>query len=1089
MARPAPATAALDDRSSDGAAAVGPESGEPTFAEAFAEAFADDEPEPPRDLSRHHVATVVVAHDGARWLARTLTALAEQTRPTDAAVGVDTGSVDGSVALLREAFGDAAVHELGPDPGFAAAVNAGVAELPLSGHDPTTAWLWLLHDDSAPDVDALERLLTAADLAPSLAVVGPKVLAWDDSRRLLEVGVTISGSGHRETGLERQEMDQGQHDGQHDVLAVGSAGALIRRDVWDDLGGFDEHLQMFREDVDLGWRANLAGHRVVVTTDAVVRHAEASARGRRRHPDEAGRARLADRRSAMYVLLVNKPAAWLPLVWLRLVLGSLARGLGLLVAKAPQDAVDELRAMDVLVQFPALRRARRVRAATRTAPASAVRPLLPPPGRQVRQTAEAFGGSVTTLLATTAPGTGRPADMVVVESGPLDDTADAYEPDTLGRWLALMRRPAVLLALGLVAVAMVAWRSLYAGGALLGGALLPAPAGASDLWSTYVAAWHPVSIGSATASPPYLAVLATFATVLLGKAGWAVAWLLALTVPLAGVLAYVALRPLGLSARLRLWAALAYALAPAALAGVAQGRLGVAALSVTLPLVALATWRMLGTDGHPGTWRATATLVLLLAVVEAFTPVVWIMVVVLVGVAAATWVRDLQGRLRLLAAAVGPVFLLMPWSGYVARHPVLLLLEAGASVPAPVARPWSVLFLSPGGLGAAPVLLGTGLVVAGLAAVLRAPGSRLIQAALVVAGVGLVLALVTATLVVTPPTSALPLPTYPGPAVLVATAGLVLAAVVAARNARSRLAEQSLGWRQPATVAVAVVALLSPVLLGGWWIWRGADGPLHRGNADVLPAFVAASAREPDRVRTLVLRPFGGRLYYSVLRAEDPQLGDPELAPPASSLTALDSLVSQVASGSGVVAATDLGQYAIQYVLLPAPVDPDLERTLDSVPGLVRVANPEGSSLWQVSGSIARLRLVDATGGIVSTLPANVVTATPAVPAVAGGGLVLADRATGGWHAVDAHGTALSGSVVGGWAQRFAAPATSGTVTLTYRDEVHTALLWLQLVLVVVTVVLALPGRRREPDDTEPDDTPAQPHDTPAHSADLGTTS
>jgi GT2 family glycosyltransferase len=1051
------------------------ESDEISFAEAFAEAFAEDEPEPPRDLSRHHVTTVVVSHDGARWLARTLTWLAQQTRSTDAALGVDTGSVDSSPALLREAFGDAAVRELPPDSGFAAAVDDAVAQLPQPDAD-ATAWLWLLHDDSAPEPEALERLLIAADLSPSLAVVGPKVLGWDDRRRLLEVGVSITGSGHRETGLERQEMDQGQHDGQRDVLAVGSAGALVRRDVWEQLGGFDRRLRMFDEDVDFGWRANLAGHRVAVTTDAVVRHVEASARGRRSLPADAARPHLVERRSALYVLLVNRPAVWLPWVWLRLVLGSLGRGLGLLVAKAPQDALDELRAMDVLVQFGGIRHGRAARAATRTQSFDSVKPLLPPPGRQVRQTAEAFGGTVSTLLAATAPATGRPEDQVVVESGPLDDTGDSYEPDPLGRWLAVLRRPVVLLTVGLLGLALLAWRSLYAGGALLGGALLPAPAGASDLWSTYVAAWHPLSIGSDTPAPPYLAVLAGLATTLFGKAGWAVSWLLALSVPLAGVLGYVALTPIGLSRRLRVWAAAAYALAPALLAGVAQGRLGVAALAVTLPLIGLATWRVLGSGERPGTWRATAALVLLLAVVEAFTPVVWLMVAVLVGIAAFTWVTDVTGRLRLAAVALGPAALLLPWSGYVLTHPVTLLLEAGASVPAPVARPWSVLFLSPGGLGSAPLLFGLGILVAGLVAVLRYPRFRVIQGALVVAGVSFAFSLLLATITVTPPTSAVPVPTYPGPPLLICSAALIVAAVVAARSARTRLTRRSLGWQQPATVAVALLAVSSPVLLGTWWLWRGADGPLHRGDASVLPAFVAASAREPDRVRTLVLQPSGGRLAYSVLRADDPQLGDVELQPPASALTRLDALVSQVASGSGVVPATDLGQYAIRYVLLPAPVDPDLEQTLDSVPGLTRVANPGGSSLWQVSGTIARLRLVDSDARAVSILPANVVTAMPLVPATAGGAMVLADRATGGWRAVDPQGQVLAGSVVDGWAQQFAAPSASGQVSLTYRDPLRLGLLWLELVLVAVTVVLALPGRRRDPEvDDEPDDDGADP--------------
>ena len=89
------------------------------------------------------------------------------------------------------------------------------------------SWVWLLHDDSAPDVRCLAALLDTADDNPSAGILGPKVLGWHDRRLLLEAGVTINGSGRRITGVERREHDQGQHDGVRDVL-------LSRRGVCRD---------------------------------------------------------------------------------------------------------------------------------------------------------------------------------------------------------------------------------------------------------------------------------------------------------------------------------------------------------------------------------------------------------------------------------------------------------------------------------------------------------------------------------------------------------------------------------------------------------------------------------------------------------------------------------------------------------------------------------------------------------------------------------------------------------------------------------------------------------------------------------------
>ncbi|CAM5427686.1 hypothetical protein SFUMM280S_10372 [Streptomyces fumanus] len=78
-------------------------------------------------------------------------------------------------------------------------------------------WLWLLHDDCAPEPDALAQLLRVVDTEYGLgredvAVVGPKLRGWYDRRQLPEVGVSIAHSGRRWTGLDRREQDQGQHD-------------------------------------------------------------------------------------------------------------------------------------------------------------------------------------------------------------------------------------------------------------------------------------------------------------------------------------------------------------------------------------------------------------------------------------------------------------------------------------------------------------------------------------------------------------------------------------------------------------------------------------------------------------------------------------------------------------------------------------------------------------------------------------------------------------------------------------------------------------------------------------------------------------
>ena len=154
-----------------------------------------------------------------------------QTRPPDRVVAVDTGSTDDAARLLRDALRPRRVLDAPADSVVRRRRRApGWRTLPPAAEPDE--WVWLLHDDSDPGP---RRARAAARRrrrrTPTADVLGPKLREWPSLRRLLEVGVTISGTGRRETGLERGEYDQGQHDEVRDVLAVNTAGMLVRRAV------------------------------------------------------------------------------------------------------------------------------------------------------------------------------------------------------------------------------------------------------------------------------------------------------------------------------------------------------------------------------------------------------------------------------------------------------------------------------------------------------------------------------------------------------------------------------------------------------------------------------------------------------------------------------------------------------------------------------------------------------------------------------------------------------------------------------------------------------------------------------------------
>ncbi|MEU8865797.1 glycosyltransferase family 2 protein [Streptomyces umbrinus] len=1054
------------------------------------------------EFPRHVVTAVLVSHDGARWLPDALAGLLGQERPVQNAVAADTGSADDSARLVTDALGADRVLHLARRTGFGQAVEeaartAGVLtpdDLPYlkrpSGWDPVTRtwrddaydmpelphgepeqWLWLLHDDCAPEADALAQLLRVVEnereLGKEVAIIGPKLRGWYDRRQLLEVGVTIAHSGRRWTGLDRREQDQGQHDHVRPVLAVSTAGMLIRRDVFEELGGFDRRLPLMRDDIDLCWRAQAAGHRVLVAPEAVVRHAEASSR-ERRTVDCVGRTSASphkvDKAGAVYTLLVNSRSAALPWILVRLVIGTLLRTVAYLVGKVPGQAVDEIRGLLGTLLRPERILAGRRRRGRPQVDKGELRPLFPPPGATVRATIEQAAGNLTGSSDPELNAAGRHGSAV--ESGPGGDDADFLEVEQFARLKRVARKPGPMLFVALLLISLVACRELLGSGALSGGALLPAPADSSELWSRYLDAWHPVGAGGTQSAPPYLALVAMLASLLFGSTGLAVTVLLVGSVPLAGFTAYFASRPLVQSRLLRAWASVAYAFLPAATGALAGGRIGTAVLAVLLPLVARAGIAASGlaSETARGSWRATWAYALLLTLATAFTPIVWPIALVL-GVALLA-VR--RGEItaygpRFLAQLGTPLLVLAPWS--LTLLPFGFFQEAGMEYGSGAASALDLLGGSPGGPGTVSGLMLIGIVCAAVAALVRTERQLGIWTAWAAGLVALVFAVLSNS------------STWAGPATLVYGLAFLAAAALGADGARSRVAEQSFGWRQPLAVLIAFAAAAGPLLVAAGWMIRGADGPLERRDPVQVPAFVAEESGTRDQARTLVLDSASpAEVGYMLVRGSGARLGDAELAAADGENKPLDKVVANLVAGSGADQADQLGGFAVRYVLVRGGAPREVSRVLDATPGLSRLSQQDGSALWRVDRQVARAAIVPGSGDP-QPIAAGPVELHTKIPAGADGRVLrLADTADPGWTAT-LDGRPLTRTTVDGWAQGFELPATAGRLDVTFEAPMsHTGWLWAQGALAVVLVVLALPGRRRDVDDDLPEEpvVPAQ---------------
>ncbi|MQA03658.1 MAG: glycosyltransferase [Streptosporangiales bacterium] len=1022
----------------------------------------------------HFVTAVLVVHDGARWLPETIAALAAQTRVPDVIRVVDTGSTDASGEILAEAVGADQVIQLPRKAGFGEAVAAALArpEVVRRGRramprpDDAVSWIWLLHDDSAPAPDALANLLATADSpanprAGMPGVLGCKQRDWYDHKVLLNVGVTTDLGGRRETGIDRGEYDQGQYDEKNEVLAVDSAGMLVRRDVWEYLGGFDPLIPLYRDDVDFCWRATRAGIPVSVVPSAVVHHAEAASRHRRTVQATASHARLADRRHGMYSLAVNLPLGLAAVALLRNVVTSVLRAVGWLLAKQVGNALDELAAVILVSLRPDMVLRGRAKRRKLKRPWRQIRTLMPPRGAAIRR----VGERISAFTAGAVSDTGRHSSAI---TDPADDDEDFHAIEAPSLTKRALSHPGLLLVVALTVVAVIAARDVL-GVTLGGGALLPAPDSAVDLWRAYFEAWHPIGLGGTTTAPPYLAVLALLSTLFFGQPWLAVNVLLIGCVPLAGWAAYLAAGRLGTDRAVRVWVAAAYALLPVATGSIAAGRLGTAVAFVVLPLIAYFGSRVLSPPSR-GALRPAWACALLLSVGIAFAPLLWPIALVLAAVAGGLMWRKRAVLSGLILTVLLPFVLLFPWSFTVVSSPSMLLLDTGyhpASLASTRLQPLAMLLLHPGGPGQYPVWISGGLLLGALAALLRRRTSPVVIAGWVVAFVGLAFGFVLSRVAITEPESAFGVVAWPGIAIAVIGVGMLVAIGAAAQDAPERLFKFGFGWRQLGLVALVVITGVVPLFAATWWVANGVDGPLHVVRNEVMPKYLAAQSDVPSRPRTLILRETHGRVEYTVVRGRAPRLGDELLQPPKATRQRLNRLVEDLVSGRSADVATRLQPYGIRNVLVAGPVDNQLALRLDGEKGLVRQSATNEFALWQATTTPARLRLLDRDGTVTPLGASSQVATKVRVPSGAEGRLlVLTDAASSGWRA-SIDGQELQPRKVDGWAQAFVVPSTGGQLELTFSDTARRLQLAVQGLAVLVVFVLALPAARREEADAE----------------------
>lgn len=1003
------------------------------------------------------VVAVVVTHDAGPWLEEVLACLGAQDYPALSVLVIDAASAADPTPRVASVLPGAYIRRLGENPGFGATANEVLRMV------EGASFLVLCHDDVAPEPDVV-RLMVEEALRSNAGIVGPKLVDWNDPERLLQVGLNADRTGTPSSLVERDELDQAQHDAVRDVFAVPGGCTLVRADLFAELGGFDAAITLLGDDVDLCWRAQVLGARVVVAPQARVRHREALPE---RHAVD-DRRRLQARHRVRSLLKCYGGLSLVRAVPVALLL-SLAEIVYALAAGRRDQAGDIASAWTWnLRDHRALRQARRDTQRRRRVPDREVARLQTARNPRLRAFLRGPDGRA-------APG-----------------IADAGR-DLLGSIRTGPRRAFLMTWMAIVAVLVVGSREIVDDRLTAIGQFAPFPDQPTTFFRHFFSGWRFAGLGSEQPAPTAFALLGTAGSVLLGGMGLLQKLLTLGAIPIGIAGAWRLARPLtGSTGRARLVAPVVYAAVPLPYNAFAEGQwaglVAYAVLPYALARLAAAT----GLEPFDGDRRSVRdqalALGLLTAVGAAFVPTLAVLVpLVAVGILVGSVVAGaVDAATRAVVVAVGgslvAAVLCFPW--------VLTFVLPGAewSTFAGVEHPASgrlgeLLRFETGPLGAPPI--GWAFLVAAVLPLLIGREWRLAWAirlwfvALASFGTAWVGAR---------GWSPVPLPrddVVLAPAAIALTLAIALGLIAFELD----LPGYRFGWRQVAslTSAAAVVVAMVPVLgaaLDGRWNLPATDYDRSLSwmrDAGGGGAFRVLWVGDP-RALPLDGWELGDGLAYAVSRGGAPSAL--ELWPPSSD--GATRLIPDALRVARRGATTRLGRLlapmGIRYLVVPtrgAPADdvrrhappPDLDAALAAQLDLERLQADQFAVVYHnVAAAPLRAALPSGTDPTVNPpLGADLSGAQPILSSapdavswrggVASSPVFLSEASSSGWR-LEVAGDPVTRRKAYGWANAFTND-TAGRASLGFRTPLlFRVTLVVELLLWVLAARWALRHRR-----------------------------
>lgn len=212
------------------------------------------------------VSIVIVNYNGLKFVDSCLSSIFAADYPEFEVLFIDNASTDGSLKLVKEKFGTLPAlkiienkESLGPVKGR----NIGIAS-------SIGKYIVFLDNDTEVEKDWLSRLVSVLENDPGIGAAQSKLLL-SDKKTIDTCGHYLSICGFPyEIGS--GEIDSGQYNNVKDIFGARSAAMIVRKDVLDSIGYFDDDYFMHGEETDLSWRVWLSNHRIVYIPGSVVYH-------------------------------------------------------------------------------------------------------------------------------------------------------------------------------------------------------------------------------------------------------------------------------------------------------------------------------------------------------------------------------------------------------------------------------------------------------------------------------------------------------------------------------------------------------------------------------------------------------------------------------------------------------------------------------------------------------------------------------------------------------------------------------------------------------------------------------------------------